>query len=179
MPKPLVFDSTPLIYLTKASLAELLKDISEQKFTTASVFEEVVREGKKKNAPEASLLETLFKEEIIKVHNISNKKYLNYVKEMATGNEMQPLHEAEAEVLCLTKELNGIAIADDQVARSVARILGIELHGTGYILGKIFATGKIGKEKLVEKVKEMRDSGWYVSAEDYLKIIDYLKNFKI
>jgi predicted nucleic acid-binding protein len=176
MPKPLVFDSTPLIYLTKASLAELLKDISEQKFTTASVFEEVVREGKKKRAPEASLLETLFKEEIIKVHNISNKGYLNYVKEMTAESEMQPLHEAEAEVLCLTKELNGIAIADDQAARFVARILGIELHGTGYILGKIFTTGKIDKEKLIEKVKEMRDSGWYVSDEDYLKIIDYLKN---
>jgi len=61
MPKPLVFDSTPLIYMTKASLAELLKEISQPKFTTASVFEEVVREGKKKRAPEASLLETLFK----------------------------------------------------------------------------------------------------------------------
>jgi predicted nucleic acid-binding protein len=176
MPKPLVFNSTPLIYLTKSSLAELLKEISEQKFTTASVFDEVVREGKKKKAPEASLLETLFKEEIIKVHSISNKIYLNYVKEMAAESEMQPLHEAEAEILCLTKELNGVAIADDQVARSVARILRIELHGTGYIMGKIFATGKINKEKLIEKVKEMRDSGWYVSAEDYLKIIDYLKN---
>ena len=176
MPKPLVFDSTPLIYLTKSSLAELLKEISQPKFTTASVFEEEVREGKKKKAPEASFLETLFKEEIIKVHSVSNKKYLNYVKEMAAESEMQPLHDAEAEVLCLTKELNGIAIADDQVARSVARILGIELHGTGYILGKIFATGKINKEKLIEKVKEMRNSGWYVSAEDYLKIIDYLKN---
>ena len=176
MPKPLVFDSTPLIYLTRSSLAELLKEISPTKFTTTSVFEEVVREGKKKRAPEASLLETLFKEEIIKVHNISNKGYLNYVKEMTAESEMQPLHEAEAEVLCLTKELNGIAIADDQAARFVARILGIELHGTGYILGKIFATGKIDKEKLIEKVKEMRDSGWYVSAEDYLKIIDYLKN---
>jgi predicted nucleic acid-binding protein len=176
MPKPLVFDSTPLIYLTKSSFAELLKEVSEPKFTAASVFAEVVREGKKKKAPEASLLETLFKEEIIKVHNISNKKYLNYVKEMAAENEMQPLHEAEAEVLCVTKELNGVAIADDQVARSVARILGTELHGTGYILGKIFATGKIDNEKLIEKVKEMRDSGWYVSAEDYLKIIDYLKN---
>ena len=176
MPKPLVFDSTPLIYLTKSSFAELLKEVSEQKFTTASVFAEVVREGKKKKAPEASLLETLFKEEIIKVHNVSNKEYLNYVKEMAAENEMQPLHEAEAEVLCVTKELNGAAIADDQVARSVARILGAELHGTGYILGKIFAIGKIDKEKLIEKVKEMRDSGWYVSAEDYLKIIDYLKN---
>ncbi len=176
MPKPLVFDSTPLIYLTKSSLAELLKEVSQPKFTTASVFEEVVREGKKKKAPEASLLETLFKEEIIKVHNISNKRYLNYVKEMAAVSEMQPLHEAEAEVLCLTKELNGIAIADDQAARFVARILGIELHGSGYILGKIFGTGKIDKKKLIEKVKEMRDSGWYVSAEDYLKIIDYLKN---
>ncbi len=176
MPKPLVFDSTPLIYLTRSSLAEFLKEIIQPKFTTASVFEEVVREGKRKRAPESVLLETLFEKEIIKVHTIGNKGYLKYVKEMASLNEMQPLHEAEAEVLCLTKQLNGIAVADDRVARSVARILGIELHGTGYILGKIYATGKIDKEKLVEKVKEMRDSGWYVSAEDYLKIIDYLKN---
>jgi predicted nucleic acid-binding protein len=176
MPKPLIFDSTPLIYLTRSSLTELIKEISEPKFTTASVFEEVVHEGKKKGVPESMLLESLFKKEIIKVHNIGNKEFLNYVKEMAASNEMQPLHEAEAEVLCLTKQLNGVAIADDKVARYVARILGIELHGTGYILGKIFATGKIGKEKLLEKVKEMRNSGWYISAEDYLKIIDYLKN---
>jgi predicted nucleic acid-binding protein len=176
MPKPLIFDSTPLIYLAKSSLAELLKEISQPKFTPESVFTEVVLEGKKKRAPEASLLETLFKEKKIRVHNIRNKKYINYVKEMAASNETQPLHEAEAEVLCLTKELDGVAIADDYVARSVARILGIELHGTGYILGKIFVTGKIDKEKLIEKVKQMRDGGWYVSAEDYLKIIDYLKN---
>jgi predicted nucleic acid-binding protein len=176
MPKPLIFDSPPLIYLTRSSLAEFLEEISQTKFTTASVFEEVVCEGKRKRASESSLLETLFEKEIIKVHNISNKVYFNYVKEMAAVNEMQPLYEAEAEVLCLTKELNGVAVADDKVARSVARILGIELHGTGYILGKIFATRKIGKETLVEKVKEMRDGGWYVSAEDYLKIIDYLKN---
>ena len=176
MHKPLIFDSTPLIYLTKSSLTELIKEISEPKFTTESVFEEVVNEGKKKRSPESKLLETLFKKEIIKVQNISDGGYLNYVKEMAAENEMHPLHEAEAEVLCLTKQLNGVAIADDKVARSVARILEIELHGTGYILGKIFATGKIDKEKLVQKVKEMREGGWYISAEDYLKIIDYLKN---
>ena len=176
MPKPLVFDSIPLIYLTRSSLAEFLKEISQPKFTTVSVFEEVVREGKRKSASKASLLETLFEKEIIKVHTLSNKGCLKYVKEMAAVNEMQPLDEAEAEVLCLTKELNGVAVADDKVARSVARILGIELHGTGYILGKIFATGKIDKEEIVEKVKEMRESGWYVSTEDYLKIIENLKN---
>ncbi len=74
------------------------------------------------------------------------------------------------------KELNGIAIADDQVARSVAKLLEIELHEAGYVLGKIFTTGKIKKEELVEKVKQMRDEGWRVSAEDYLRIIEYLKS---
>jgi predicted nucleic acid-binding protein len=176
MVKPLIFDSTPLIYLAKSSLAEFLKEIFQQKFTSMRVFDEVVCEGKKKCAPDAYLLETLFKEEIIIVRKISDKDYFNYVKEMAADSELHPLHEAEVEVLCLTKELNGIAIADDQVARSVARLLGIELHGTGYILGKIFATGKIDKEKLIAKVKEMRNCGWYISAEDYLKIVDYLKN---
>ena len=175
MQKPLIFNSTPLIYLTKVSLTKFFKEIPQEKFTTTKVFNEVAEEGKKKGAPEASLLESLFKEETIKVRNPNDKEYLKSVKKMAAESERQPLHEAEAEVLCLTKELNGIAIADDQVARSVARLLGIELHGTGYILGKIFATEKINKEELMEKVKEMRDEGWHVAAEDYLKIIEYLK----
>ena len=52
------------------------------------MFNEVVQEGKKKGAPEASLLESLFKEEIIKVRNPNNKEYLKSVKEMAAENEM-------------------------------------------------------------------------------------------
>ncbi len=176
MQKPLIFNSTPLIYLTRVSLTKFFKEIPEEKFTTTKVFNEVVQEGKKKGAPEASLLESFFKEETIKVHNPNDEEYLKSVKKMSAESKRQPLHEAEAEVLCLAKELNGIAIADDQVARSVARLLGIELHGTGYILGKIFATSKIKKEELMEKVKEMRNEGWHVSAEDYLKIIEYLKS---
>ena len=175
MTKPLVFDSTPLIYLAKSSLALFLKDISQPKFTVRSVLEEVVREGKNRNAPESRVLAELFETEVIKTCNLNDEGYLNYVKEMASENELHPLHEAEAEVLCLTKQLRGVAIADDKVARSVAGILGLELHGTGYILGKIYTTGKIGNQELVEKIKEMRESGWRVSAEDYLKIIDYLK----
>ena len=176
MLKPLIFNSSPLIYLTKVSLTKLLKEIPETKFTTTKVFNEIVQEGKKKGAPEASLLENMFKQETIKLCNPKDEEHLKSVRKMAAETERQPLHEAEAEVLCLAKELNGIAIADDQVARSVAKLLEIELHGTGYILGKIFATGKIKKEELVEKVKQMRDEGWHVSAEDYTKIIEYLKS---
>lgn len=175
MSKPLIFNSTPLIYLTKVSLTNLLKQIPAEKFTTTKVFNEIVEEGKKKGAPEASLIENLFKEETIKIRNPNDQQYLKSVKNVSAENERQPLHEAEAEILCLAKELNGIAIADDQVARSVAKLLQIDLHGTGYILSKILATNKIKKEELAEKVKQMRDEGWHVSPEDYLKIIEYLK----
>jgi predicted nucleic acid-binding protein len=140
------------------------------------VFNEVVKEGKRIGAPEASLVESLFKEGIIRVIDLKDMEYLKFVKEVTAESERQPLYEAEAEALFLAIELNGIVVADNQVARSVARLLGVELHGAGYVLGRVFAAGKIKKEKLMERVKEMRDIGWRVSAEDYLKIIQYLKS---
>jgi hypothetical protein len=59
MQKPLVFNSTPLIYLTRVSLAKFFKKIPGEKFTTTRVFNEVVEEGKKKGAPERIGLELL------------------------------------------------------------------------------------------------------------------------
>jgi predicted nucleic acid-binding protein len=174
MEKPLIFNSSPLIYITKVSLSNMLKEIPGEKITVTKVFNEIVEEGKKKGAPEASILENLLKKEI-KVQNPNDEEYLKYVKKISAETERQPLHEAEAEVLCLAKQLKGIAIADDKATRSVAKLLQIEIHGTGYILGKIFATGKIQKEELIEKINEMRRIGWHISAEDYMKIIEYLK----
>lgn len=170
MQKPLIFNSSPLIYLAKVSLLTILKEIPEEKFTVTRVFNEVIEEGKKKGAPEASILENLIREEIIKVRNPNDEEYLKFVKKISAETEKQPLHEAEVEVLCLAKQLNGIAISDDKATRSVAKLLGIKLHGTGYILGKI------QKEELIKKLDEMRRLGWYISAEDYLKILEYIKS---
>ncbi len=175
MTKPLIFDATPLIYLTRASLSKSLKKVPGEKFTTTRVFNEVVLEGKKRGAPEASLLEGLFREGAIRVQNPRRKEYLKFVKEMAAGAERQPLHGAEAEVLCLANELGGIVVADDKVVRTVAKLLEIDMHGTAFVLGRLYLSKQIKKEGLLEKVREMRDLGWHVSAEDYLKITEYLK----
>jgi predicted nucleic acid-binding protein len=156
-------------------LSKFLRDISTEIFTTQKVFDEVVHEGKKKGAPEESLIELLFKEETIRIRNHSDNGYLEFVKEIVAKSEKQPLHEAEAGVLSLAKEVNGITIADDKVVRKVANLLEIELPGTANILGKLYMNEKIKKEDLIEKVKEMYNLGWHVSAEDYLKIIEYLK----
>ncbi|MGQ9507691.1 MAG: hypothetical protein ACUVTB_07570 [Candidatus Bathycorpusculaceae bacterium] len=61
MRKPLIFNSSPLIYLAKVSLLSMIKEVPNEKFTVTKVFNEVVKEGKKKGAPEASILESLFK----------------------------------------------------------------------------------------------------------------------
>jgi len=175
MPKPLVFNSTPLIYLTRVSLATLFKKLHEHKITTSKVYHEVVVQGKKRGSPEALFLEKLFEKKVLNIYELKDKELVKTLVGVTADFERQPLHEAEAEVLAVANEVNGAAIIDDKAARSVALLFGIELHGTGYILGKMYLTGKIGKETLIQKVKEMRAQGWYISGEDYLDIVKYLE----
>lgn len=175
MSKPLIFNSTPLIYLTKVSLTHLLLELPEQKVTTPKVLHEIVDKGKQIGAPEASLLEEIFKEKTIQVRKPKDKEFLKKLKKAAAESEKHPLHEAEAEVLAIAKETDGVAITDDRIARSVAQLFTIKLHGTGYLLGKMYLTGKINKDKIIQKTKEMRRQGWHVSPEDYLNIIKYLE----
>lgn len=87
-----------------------------------------------------------------------------------------PLHEAEAEVLCLAKELNGVAISDDKAVKAVGRLIEVEVHGTAYVLGRIYLAKKIQKAELLEKIAETRNSGWRLSSKDYSKITEYLKS---
>ncbi|MBS7644234.1 hypothetical protein KEJ26_06650 [Candidatus Bathyarchaeota archaeon] len=176
--KLLVFNSTPLIYLTRVSLVNLFTEIREEKITTSKVYHEVIIQGKKMESPEAVLLEKLFKQKTIAIREPKDKEFMKMLVRIAADRERQPLHEAEAEVLSVAKEVNGVAIVDDKIARSVALLLGIELHGTGYVLGKMYLTGKIGKEKLKQKVKEMRNQGWFLSGEDYLGVMGYLETLK-
>jgi len=175
MPKPLVFNSTPLIYLAKVSLTQLFTEIRLECITTSKVYHETVVQGKKRGLPEALLLEKLFKKKVIGIYEPKDREFVKTLIRIAADLEKQPLHEAEAEVLAVANELKGVAIVDDRAARSVASLFGIESHGTGYVLGKIYLTSKIGKERLIHKIREMREQGWYISAEDYLDIIKYLE----
>ncbi len=72
--------------------------------------------------------------------------------------------------------MGGVLIADDRVARSTARLVQVESHGTGYLLGRMLHEGLISKEEAVRKVVEMRKAGWRLSEDDYRTILDYLRN---
>ena len=160
--------------MVRVSLSNLLRELDEPKIITTSVYNEFL-EGEALGKPEATALRGLIDEKTIKLQDPKDEGFVLKIVKLAAEKERRPLHKAEADVIALTKELDGVAISDDHVARSVTRLIRIELHGTGYILGRTYKAGRISKNELLRNVGEMRRSGWRMTEEDYEKILDYLR----
>ncbi len=163
--KPLVFDATPLIYLGKINLIEKIEHFPENKYTTQSVCIEVVDVGKNSGKPEAFVIEKLIKNKIIKVKTPANRQYIS------TLRENPKIHKADADVLALAAELNGIALLDDDEARGMAEIEGIEHHGTIYLLLRMMKMKLLTKEEVFAGLNEMIHTGWRCSTELYAEIM--------
>ena len=81
----------------------------------------------------------------------------------------------DAEVLALAKELDGLAVVDDEVARKTAKVYGIAYVGTPYVLVKAVLEGIVAKERAKQAVNEMVSAGWRCSIESYAKIMEALE----
>jgi predicted nucleic acid-binding protein len=172
--RALVFDTTPLIYIIRASLTEALRMLGNSKFLPQSVYEELMV-GETYGKPEAAVIRELVDGNTLTIARPHSPPLVSRIIKIAVEGENKPLHRAEAEALVITREVEGVLIADDQVARSTARLVQVESHGTGYLLGRMFQEGLISKEEVVRKVTEMRKAGWRLSEDDYRTILDYLR----
>jgi predicted nucleic acid-binding protein len=105
----------------------------------------------------------------------TDSSFVRRLIRLAAEGERKPLHAAEAEALALATELKGMVISDDHVARSTAKLVQAELHGTGYPIGRMYREGHVSKEEAKAKVREMRREGWRLSEDDYRNILDYLE----
>lgn len=166
--KPFVFDATPLIYLGKVSLLEKVKQFPENKYIPKSVYREVVDTGKENGRPDAFIIEKLVRNGSIKTRMPANKKYITHLR------ENPKIHEADADVLALAFELNGIALLDDEEARGMAETEGIEHHGTIYILLRMVKMKLLTKEEALSCLNKMIRMGWRCSTELYGEIIIHL-----
>ncbi|MEM3694887.1 MAG: DUF3368 domain-containing protein [Candidatus Bathyarchaeia archaeon] len=167
--KLLVFNSTPLIYITKIGLSRIFEELKGEKLTSPSVKREVVDEGKRKGVADAMVLERLFQKDVFKVVKPKDTSLLE------TFLQTRGLHVTDAEVLVIAKERDGIAIIDDEVARKTAKIYGITYAGTPYVLVKAFSQGLITKEKAKQAINDMIFAGWRCSVETYAKIMESLE----
>jgi predicted nucleic acid-binding protein len=167
--KQLVFNSTPLIYLTKTGLSRIIAELKEEKLTSPLVKTEVVDKGKLKGVPDAIVLEKLFDDSVFKLCKPKDEEFL------ARLSETRGLHVTDAEVLALAKEHKAIAVIDDEVARKTAKIYGIDYVGTYYILMRSVFEGLISKEEAKQAVNDMVSAGWRCSIESYSKILDLIE----
>ena len=174
MTKPLVFDTTPVIYIIKASLAEALRRLQNPKFLPETVYEELMA-GEAQGKPEVAVILELVEEAALILTQPRSASEVKRLMKIAVEGENKPLHRAEAEALAIAKEFDGILIADDHAARSTAKLMQVECHGTGYLLGRMYQKGEMRREEAIGKLTEMRRAGWRLSEDDYRTILEYLR----
>lgn len=167
--KPLVFNSTPLIYMTRVGLGRVLEDLSGEKLTSPQVKKEVVDEGKNRGMPDAMVLEKIFQNNAFKVREPKDQKFITSLL------RTKGLHLTDAEVLALAKECDGIAVIDDEVARKTAKIYGVPYVGTPHILMRAVVERLITKGRAKQAINEMIFEGWRCSVETYAKITEAIE----
>ena len=167
--KPLVFNSTPLIYIAKTGLSGIIASLKEEKLTCPLVKAEVVDKGKLKGVPDAIVLEKLFDNGVFKLCKPTDKVFFSRL------SETHGLHVADAEVLALAKEYKALAVIDDEVARKTAKVYGIGYVGTPYVLVRAVFEGLVSKDEAKQAVNDLVSAGWRCSVESYAKIMELLE----
>ncbi|MBK5114167.1 MAG: DUF3368 domain-containing protein [Candidatus Heimdallarchaeota archaeon] len=135
-----VINASPLIYLSKLGIIEILPQLFTRVITSSTVKQEVLQE---KKAPEYTILNELF-ESWLEVVSVEEK----IIQKLA---ELQ-IHRGEAEVIAIRRELlkkekTTVVIIDDLLAREIATSLGLTVIGTIGVLLKAL------KEKIITKKK--------------------------
>jgi predicted nucleic acid-binding protein len=162
--KPLIFDATPLIYLARIGLANLLETIPVPKFASGSVFTEVVEHGRAKGHADALALARLFEVKVISIVDPSDKGILR------TLRKVRGLEQPDAETLAVAKERDYRAVVDDLLARRVARTYGIDFVGTPFILLLATQSRLLTKHDALRAIDDMIEAGWRCGPELYRKI---------
>ncbi len=72
--------------------------------------------------------------------------------------------------------MNGVALMDDEEARGMAEIEGIDHHGTIYLLLRMMKMKLLTREDAVDALNEMIRMGWRCSTELYGEMLSAIDN---
>jgi predicted nucleic acid-binding protein len=164
-----VFDSSPLIYLNKVELAWVLEELEGEKIIPPEVYEQVVTRGKARGDADAFITERLVELGVITVVPVESD-FTARVRGLRAE-----LHEGELDVLALAAEKNGTAILDESIAREVATVFKIKVHGTLFLLFPMVQRGKLTKDEVRDKVNLMIHKGFRLGHDEYLAFLQLLQ----
>jgi len=80
----------------------------------------------------------------------------------------------DAEVLALAHTEDATAVMDEKIGRTVAKVEGIDVRGTAFLLLRSVKNGEKTAEEARGILDGMVDAGWYCSTSFYSDILDKL-----
>jgi len=149
MPEPILIDTSSLIALERINLLQILCEIYKE----VIIPESVIKEFGTLSLP------------CISIRKVESNLLRLLITDLNLG-------KGEADVIALASQTGLKVIIDDSKARKVAENMGLKLTGTIGVLMKAERIGLI--ESAHDKVRELREKGFYVSEE----LLEDISRFK-
>ncbi|MGD8263305.1 MAG: hypothetical protein PVJ22_13165 [Desulfobacterales bacterium] len=154
-----VFNSSPIIFLTKLGIFEAALDLFERIDIPSSVYSEIHQ----KPDASAEAVEVLIKRKRVSVLKAKNERFVNALN--------QRLGKGEAESIALSIETGAdLVILDDHAARIEAMRLGLSVKGTLGIVRRLMEDGAFEGD-LEELFINLKAMGFRIRPELFWKIL--------
>lgn len=165
----IVCDASPVIYLSKVGKLNFLEVKFEKVLLPKSAYEEIIK-GK-----------GIFRE-VDKVEGAIRLGWMEVIefkdKEVSRLKTAFPnLGNGEIEAIVTARRKKLPMLLDDSYARRIAETIGIDAHGTIFVILKAFENKLVGKEDAIKLIDRLVESGFRVSVELYAKLISELRSF--
>jgi predicted nucleic acid-binding protein len=148
-----VFNSSPIIFLTKLGILEAALDLFERIDIPSLVYSEIHQ--KPDDSVEA--VEDLIRRKRLSVLKVENERFVNALN--------QRLGKGEAEAIALSIESGAdLVILDDHAARAEAIRLGLSVKGTLGIVRRLMENGAFEKD-LEELFIDLKAMGFRIRPE--------------
>jgi hypothetical protein len=146
----IIFNSSPLIHLTKIGKIEYILNIFDFIVIPSEVYSEVIEEGIKEGFSDATLLYNYVENKKIKKIEINKPDLI--LKDY--------LHPGEYETIILAQQLEGLLVIDDRKARAVAEQKNLEVLTTADVLLLLLKENVINSTLFQLNLSKYSANGW-------------------
>jgi len=167
MSRAVVTDSTVLIYLAKLGDLGLLDELFDETHVPERVYEEVVTRGREERYADALPIREAA-EAFLDVRSLPRE-----ARERADEIQRSSgLERGESTAIALAEAEGARCLTDDHAARKTAESLGVEVGGTIYVHLESLDGGHITYEGYVDRLDELTDNGFRMSASLYRRAVE-------
>ena len=161
----IVTNTSPIIALGRLGVLGLLAKCFKQVIIPEGVYQETtIRKG----SPEAIALDKAVKEKWVVVESVTVNPFLLTDK----------LGSGEKEAISLAAKRKAMLLLDDDTAKAYASVLGVQAHGTLYVIYLSVLKNFVSQAAAIEILDAMIANGFYISTDVYSKFVSNINSLK-